>query len=590
MRRKIFLGFFIAVLLLLASLSATFLYYYYHPSKLKSFLETSIARSTKSSLTIDRLSYSINPLKIRMEGISLKPLEHRHGFDLEIPDLMADITLEGPFGYKSLIFTALKINGFSLDLTRGMSLPDMTPRVENASYIYRTLKAFIAFFFFRDIKFKAAELANGHIAARSGDKTIQVRRIHAKLNPDHAISIKCGIQMHCPTQKADFLAPQVHITTENAISLVEPEVKCLLRVKNATFQVPNVIAKDMELNAALIYGHHNKKITFKSMALHLERVNLKELSGKSPLLNIRLDTQGTFYLKDKHIDFQDFNLKVGDIIELKGKLNAGLEPKTSINLELFESHLLPQKILHLLPEKTTKQLVPFHLSGPIIVHGGVRGIKKLQGWRWHCILKGKLNQNFYTYSSEKIRLNGPINGFILAEGEFPDLKISAELKGDKTFLSIKGVKLKPFKTNLALAGIYPIFEIEDLTAHMPQARVRVGKRDILIDDIQLHIRQGSLNGEKKSIVLPYIRLDSSLLKNIALNIELDEKQAVVHLQGKDIYLMKSASVLNFLPSGWKMNCLDSLKIKAILRKNMPLHFDSELGLTALGLENQDGTC
>ncbi|MEE9611109.1 MAG: hypothetical protein V3W19_07650, partial [Desulfatiglandales bacterium] len=269
-RKKIFLAFLITIFLLLGSLIGAILYLYYHPSTLKPFIEASISRSTGSAFTIKELSYSIKPLSIRAKGILFNPLEEQHGLHLEVPELMADLSLEGPFGNKSLTFKSIRIDAFSLLFSKEMGLPQIAQGEKSASFFARILKGGMEFFLFKDIKFQGAELTNGQIAVRLGDQIVLVTTIHAKLNPDHRMEISCKIQMRWLSQKVGLTAPDVHITTDHAISFIDPEIRGVLTAQKVTFKSPKANVKSMGVNATLIYNHNEKKLAFEPMHLHLE--------------------------------------------------------------------------------------------------------------------------------------------------------------------------------------------------------------------------------------------------------------------------------------------------------------------------------
>ncbi|HUU80987.1 MAG TPA: hypothetical protein VMW90_06020, partial [Acidobacteriota bacterium] len=120
-KRKIILLFFIVALVVLVALCGGFLYYYYHPAAVKPLIEKSISRATGLSFSIERLSYSLNPLRIQGKGITARPQKDLGGFHLAIADLEADIGLGGPFGHKTLTFKKLRVNGFLFRISRGMS-------------------------------------------------------------------------------------------------------------------------------------------------------------------------------------------------------------------------------------------------------------------------------------------------------------------------------------------------------------------------------------------------------------------------------------------------------------------------------------
>ena len=165
-KNKLLLVFCIAALLLFGSLCGAILYYYFHPSAVKAFIEKSIARSTGTSFEIKNLSYSLKPLRILAKGILFKPGEDHRGFYLEIPEFIADMSLDGSFGHKCLTFKNLKIDGFSFRISHDLLLPRIEQKPGGPSFLTRIVKRLIAFFLFRDIRFQAAQIVNGDMVAQ----------------------------------------------------------------------------------------------------------------------------------------------------------------------------------------------------------------------------------------------------------------------------------------------------------------------------------------------------------------------------------------------------------------------------------------
>ena len=636
---KILISFCIAAFLFLASLFGTILYYYYHPHRIKSFIERSISTSTGTLCTVKTLSYTTKPLRIKAEGITLKPGENQRGFDLEIPNLKIDLTLEGPFGQKSLILKSLKIESFSFNLSEKMILAQDKSKGEGPSYFSKILKWLVASLLFRDIKLQEVEVANGRFDARFGDQMIQAMGVDARLNPEQHIDINCSMRWEWSLKKMVFAAPSVQLTTDSAISLLDPKISCLLKTQQMTFTSPEANVKNMELKTRVIYDHKQKKMTSKSLHLQLEGINLtqgkatevtsqrpeadiKDMSMTADLiyehakkrlsfkpvdlslkgivlkyasekeltpLNLHLKTDGILNLMENHLDAQNLHLEVDSILQSGGALKADFGPETRIELRLEDSHLLPEKVLPLLPTKTRLMLSPFHISGPVTFHGDIDGMKERQNWNWNGNLATRLEENYCAYTTKTIQLNGKVSGEIQAEGRLPEMTISANIKSDKTTLNIKNAELTPFKTTLSISGKYPVFGVKDLTAHIPQAKVKAGQQDILIDDIRIHLRNGKIDAEKQSLAFPDIQLHSSWLKNLTLGLEVDDKQTVLEMQGKNTDIIESAIAMNLLPSDWQFDGLDTIRLRVSLKEGRYCSFTSQLGFFELGFQNQDSS-
>ena len=265
-------------------------------------------------------------------------------------------------------------------------------------------------------------------------------------------------------------------------------------------------------------------------------------------LNIKLDTVARLDLKERNLKVPRFQLSITDVLNLKGKFNMVSGAQTVAGIELSEGRVFPQRLLSLIPEKMRSGLPPVTLSGPVDFSGKVKGFKEQEKWDLGCDLWTRLKKNRVSYVTGQARVLAEISGDIRAVGKFPRVRISASLKGDKVvLLGREGVELKPGAVNLSITGQYPIFHIRDLTIHVPQARVALGKDTLLVDDIRVQVKKGSVDREKKALFLPEIRIDSSLLKNLHLSLKMNEEQAVIMLKGEETGLLESAARLNLLP-------------------------------------------
>jgi hypothetical protein len=629
-KRKILLIFLIIVLLFMASICGIGLYYYHHPPAVKAFIEKSIARSTRTSFKIEKLSYSLQPLSIRAEGIMFEPGKDHRGFHLEIPELTADMTLEGAFGSKSLTFKKLKIDGFSCRVSHDMILPEIESKPKTPSLLVSVVKWLAAFFLFMDIQFEAAQISNGHMLAQTGEQEVRISNINAYLNADHLVEILCEALFLWPSREMRFTAPHLLITTDRAISLVDPEMRAHLNAKEAAFQSPDADIKSMgvmakvifnrtqkslaidladihfediflknpeasvkkvETKAKLIYNHNLKKVIFEPLHVLFGGAVLVQASEteRSPL-NLDLKTQGSLDLGKTELDVAHFHLTVSDLAGFKGRINAGFGRETFFRLELSDGRILTEKALPLVPAELRAQLKPVSLSGPVLFNGRINGMKKKNAWDLDCDLQARLRGNRFSYAAEEMQVNSSLSADIQVQGELPDIKIAVTMNGDKTVFSGKGVVLKPSTAVLSFSGKYPVFEIEELKAKVPRARVKAGGKEILIDDIRLDIQKGTFDAKKRSIHVPEVRLKSSLLKNLLFALRFEGERLSVAIQGKQTNIMESAQALNLVPPGWQISGIDSFQIRADQKQEETWSFVSEIGLQGFGFENRDSSC
>jgi len=121
--KKIFLvsGFFLCVITVI--FSGLGLYVYYHPERIKPMIERSLSATTGLSCTIESISWRFQPMVLEARGILLKTIGLQDAFTMEIPFIRADMAVEGPWGYRSLILENIQMNDISVNTTLPIILP-----------------------------------------------------------------------------------------------------------------------------------------------------------------------------------------------------------------------------------------------------------------------------------------------------------------------------------------------------------------------------------------------------------------------------------------------------------------------------------
>jgi hypothetical protein len=137
-----------------------------------------------------------------------------------------------------------------------------------------------------------------------------------------------------------FAAPDLHLTTGQAISFADPEIKARLTAKNAILKSPDVNMKGVSVTADLIYNIRNKTLSFEPLGLHLEGVSLKQKNKKKPSpFDLSLKTEGIFDLPERRLNAPVFHLTIKDLLELTGRLNAHLHPPNRMGMEILVNEI-----------------------------------------------------------------------------------------------------------------------------------------------------------------------------------------------------------------------------------------------------------
>ncbi len=297
---KIIIASCFVLLLFLAIVCGTLLYYYHKPSSFKSLIEKSISHATGTSLTIQEIFYSFNPLRVEARGIQIKPGNDLKGFCLEISNVFSDMVLEGSFGKKSLTLRNLKFDGFSFHATQELRLPEIDHTQKPSSFISQSIKRLVSFFLFREIKFQSAEINNGKVEAKIKDQIFLITNIQGALTPENLVKFSCSTMVQWLSKNTCLGAPEVHLVTNASISLAHPEVTCRVLAKEATFTSPSGNAKGIELEASLLYTHGLFEI--EDVSVRIPKANL-DLGGKKIHIN---DIQ--MHLQEGEIDMEKSGL------------------------------------------------------------------------------------------------------------------------------------------------------------------------------------------------------------------------------------------------------------------------------------------
>ena len=580
----------VIALLLLTSLAGAIIYYYTHPRAVKVFVENAVSRSTGTSFTIKSLTYSFDPLRVIAKGIIFQPGRDLNGFYLEIPGFQANLSLEGPFGQRSLIIKSLRVESFSCRISKDLTLPKIEQKAEPASFFGAIIERVIALFLFRDLRFQGAELSGGSISAQLGGQTVHVNGVHARVNADHLIELSCGIKAEWPSKKMHLIIPHLDLQTDRAISLVKPQIGFLLVIKQGLLESPGINIRHMKGRAKIIYSYSRRELIFEYLNLILPEIALQNGSQTKTIPSgLHLETEGVINIRDSRFRAHRIQVRMKDVLQLDGKLDGVFNDKRKMKLRIIDCNIIPQKLLSFIPPRLTKRLGPLKLSGPIKLSGSVDGIEEQQEWNLDCDLQTRLKRNRLSFTTETASFMGNVTGDIRVEGRVPDLKITAMMKADHVLFSGTGVELTPFNVSGSISGKYPIYKLKDVSVRIPSAKRVLGKREFMVDDIQLKIHQGRVNVASQAIFLPEIRFSSSLLKNLLISVKTHNGKTSVDIAGKQTGIIKSSVDLGLLPAGWEFTGLDSIRMGLEAEKGGDTSFTGELVFQDLAFQNQDSS-
>lgn len=272
--KKVVLVSVIFLCIIVVGLSSIGLYLYYHPERIKSMIERSLSATTESFCTIERISFSFQPMGLEASGIILESLKHHQAFSIKLPFIGADMAFGGHWGHRSLILENVQVKGFSANLT----LPAILPVKKDSSFSARMVQGLVRIFLFRDIIFQSGEIIDGQISASWEDQTIHARQIHAKAGTDKPLFLSFAMEVKNTLRNTHLTAPNVNIFSKNAFDMNDLKFSGTLQAEDMKLQNTGLEIQSMDLQSSFTYGYVEKNLNFKNLEVRCKGL---ALTGKS---------------------------------------------------------------------------------------------------------------------------------------------------------------------------------------------------------------------------------------------------------------------------------------------------------------------
>lgn len=330
------------VFLCLGSAAGTLLYFYHHPSNVKSLVEGSLSRITASAWTIGDLSFGISPLRVAAARIRMKPLAEGPEFLLDIPSCELTMAMEGSLGRRTLVITRFRVQDPSFVSSQRAGMPSLDSGSGEPSLAARALRWLFALFFFRDIRVEAGNVSNGTFLAYWRDPNIEIRRFNAAADSTRPLEFAFGMEIRFLSAGASLAVPSVQVTADNTFSLSTPALRANLTFRGASFHSPDGDVEEAWGEGKFLLRPAVKQVSFESLGAHLRRVT----AGREPLktprpLDLEFLAEGTADLQTGNLEVPRFHILIQDVLELDGGMKGSLRPKprvdfTGLNLALSE--------------------------------------------------------------------------------------------------------------------------------------------------------------------------------------------------------------------------------------------------------------
>ena len=182
-------------------------------------------------------------------------------------------------------------------------------------------------------------------------------------------------------------------------------------------------------------------------------------------------------------------------------------------------------------------------------------------------LEVQLTGNEISYTSPPFSSRGNVTGRLHASGEFPNLRSSIKISCNPIDFRSEWFHAKGGRLELSMDGENPVFQIQNVVVSLPEASVRTGETEVLLNAVHGEIHAGTIHLEKGVFTIQDGELQTSLLRNLRLSVKRDEGETELDVRGEDTHLLESAHALKWIGPEWQFSGRDVFQAKFTLQDN-----------------------
>ena len=639
--KKVLLVLALSLLLVVMVFSGVVAYIYTHPETVKPLVENSLSSVTGGDCSIQALDYTLRPLSLTVEGVSIVSETPEVSFSFNLPVLKATMLREGTFGRQTLVIQDLQLNDLTYHLTSPNGiLPSLAAPKKTSSGLGRLTGWVVRFLLFRDVLLQRVQMQNGQIKAQFRDQHYRAETIALALSRNQTAQITGKVEIGLGDPQLAIRIPTLEITSGGPLTLSESPIAFNLSADHIIVKNPHAQVNRMSLAARCLYTNRPARLSVETLSLKaddlsaikdsalMQRLNLANAGAQQMHLAAQLDyaaTTGMIHLKAFTFDITDlalaptpskqrttlglrltadgkfdmgtsqleigaFDLSAKGNLAFNGSIKAAFKDQHTLQIRIDDGHVFPEKLRQWLPAEWVRSLDPLRLEDRIKLSGWVEGVRAAKvDWTWRCDVETQFNQNGYRFSAPDATLEGRLVGGVNASGPFNALNVSGRIESQQTQASGAGIRPSPFSAAVEFKGAYPVFAINQIDVAVPQVEIRAGERKLAIAEIKIRAVQGRVDAARQSLELPEVIIESGLLQNLKARFTLNGRQISLHIDGRDTRWLGSLIDLNLLPGQWQAAGEDELKLSAVSDDGRLWRIDASAQLRNAAFENDDGT-
>ncbi len=576
-----------AFLLFLVAAAALTGYLYRNPSRIKDVVARTLSEASGYDARIETLAWGRNPLRLRLQGVTVASNEPDPVLRLAVDSLGAELGFEGDLGDRTLVIRRAGVQGLDLTLEGPVSLPEVgDPEAGAPSWPARAGAWLVEQILFEEVRIERADLSRGRIQVRSGPARLRVEKLEASLAPDLAFQASFAAGLRHSEQGLVVDLPRIEAQgSPGDHGVVEGRVT----VRDGTLERGDRRVPGVSLESALTLDPSRKRIRIGSFEIRLPDL--------TPLLPVTLDGAPEARVEGSGtVLFEEGVLENGELLiairegeselEVRGRASATWAPPLRLAVDDLECRLRPEEWIPLLPEPYEEALAPLGLTGSVSISGGVEGGQEEDGFRIAPDLTLALSGNTVSFALPPLAATARLDGRTRLHGDWPDPALSGTIRVRRLALEHPAFRTSPSEAELRLSGRLADVRLDKADLAVPRLTVSAGERRLSLPDVRVVLKDGRIEPFSPAFRLADVRLEAEGLGPLLLDGELRDGKTSLALRGEETGILAFLSGEGRPLEAWSPTGKDVLRARAGTDATGGWSCSLHAGVSGLAFENE----
>lgn len=568
------------------------LYLAHHPSRIRDVLTRTASQATGMDVQIQSLEWNLEPLRIRAAGIKVSSRDpESDGLELTLNEVAADLSLEGPFGDRTLVIQEIRAQGFEATVRGRPPLVRARGGRDGPSWVARAGVALLHKLLFRNLRIERAELTQGRIAAHMDSVALRAEAFRILLAPTGDMTAETEIHLALLENDTALDFPCIRFQTalpENRRT-TEP-IRASFHGEKGTLKTATGALEGLFFKATLLLDPESGSLRMAPFEAGTGDLrSLLPLSLPDPV-DARVTVSSRIHLEDSLLEKGPFRVSLQGPsldIPLNGHIQASWGNAFRLSLEDLECRLLPERLIPHLPSDLRKQLSPLSATGEVFVSGAVTASAEEDTFRIEPDLTLHLEKNEVQWDLDQGSTRGRFSGDVQISGPWPDLSTTCAIRTEAVVLDLPSVHATKASASVRISGPVSNLRLQELDIQAPQVLVGPSDKPLPLRNIHVLASAGDLNPLGGTFQVPEITVELNDLALFHIQATVQPGETSLEIHGEDLDLLTPLSEENGPLAGWSSQGLDTFRIQATRKGDGPWTLSSRVAFQGLSVENPD---